>query len=1004
MPSTITTPDGTYTITYETTSGGYTGRIAKIVYPSGASLAYTYTGGSNNSGLTCGSGTAVMVPILTRTLTDTTGAQHTWKYDTTQAANETVVTDPAGNDTVYLFYTYTGTGGAIKGEYETQRQIYQGSHTSGTLLKTVLTCYNTNTTNCPNPSSLVPPFTQKDVYTTLSGMTQSSHSETKYNNVGNLTEDTEYDFTGTLISDRVITYGTYSNGTCTNPIGTHILNRVCTDLTQVGTTPVSQTNNSYDSYGNLLSSSHWARGSTGSGGTYLTSSSTYNSNGTVNVATDVNGAQTTYGNYTCNGNFPTGISEPLSLSRSMTWDCVGGVVTSITDENSQKTTYGYVNPTTGLADPYYRPLSVTDPLNNVTNYTYSPTTFEAAMNFNGTVSTSDSLTTTDGFGHMLFAQTRKGQGSTTPFDTTQYTYDSDFRLYSTSIPCVAAAGSPCSTAVTTSTYDGLSRPHVTQDGGGGTATTTYPQNDVLTVLGPPPAAEDAKSHQYEYDGIGRLTSVCEILTTGGTSCGQNTSASGYKTSYAYSVPAAGGSQMVVNQGTQTRTYVYDGLSRLISETNPESGTTNYTYDSGASSACTAGYSSAGDLLQKIDANGNSTCYYYDSLHRVTDETTNQSGGYCRRFRYDNTTGVTGTIPSGITISNSLTRVAEAETDNCSLPITPITDEWFSYSVRGENTDVYESTPHSGSPYYHTTASYWANGALESLTGVPGYTGLSYGVDGEGRLNTAQQGTSKIVCDTVPCGIASTTFDPAGNPLVVNIGGTADNDTYVYDPNTERMTSYTFTVGSTPASIAGALNWNQNGTLRQLAITDGFNSGGAQTCNYGTASPPVMGYDDLGRLLNVSCGSLWAQAFSYDQFGNISKTGSLTWACPTCYNGNNQYNSTLSASVSYDSDGNLLNDTFHKYTWDVYGHPSTIGGATGSITCGTSGTCLTYDANGHMVEKNVSGVFTEILYSPVGKTATMSGQSTTDAYFSLPAGETLYETGSTGGNRFFWHKD
>src|SRR5881397_1674297 len=31
-------------------------------------------------------------------------------------------------------------------------------------------------------------------------------------------------------------------------------------------------------------------------------------------------------------------------------------------------------------------------------------------------------------------------------------------------------------------------------------------------------------------------------------------------------------------------------------------------------------------------------------------------------------------------------------------------------------------------------------------------------------------------------------------------------------------------------------------------------------------------------------------------------------------------------------------------------PATIGPATGTITCGTSGTCLTYDANGNMVEK------------------------------------------------------
>ncbi len=302
------------------------------------------------------------------------------------------------------------------------------------------------------------------------------------------------------------------------------------------------------------------------------------------------------------------------------------------------------------------------------------------------------------------------------------------------------------------------------------------------------------------------------------------------------------------------------------------------------------------------------------------------------------------------------RVAEAETDTCAWPITQssqLTDEWFNYSARGENLDLYEWTPHSGSSaYYHTTVAFWANGASQSLSGIPGYTGITYGVDGEGRLVTAQQGTTKIVCDA-SCSLSSTTYDPSGNPLVVNIAGTTDNDTYTYNTGTELMNTFTFTVGSPSKSFAGTLNWNQNESLQQLAITDGFNAGGAQTCNYGTST--VAGYDDFGRLLSANCGSTWAQTFSYDQFGNITKTGSVSWACATCYSGNNQYNATLSASISYDADGrNLLDDTFHKYSWNVYGSPATIGGATGSVSCGTSGTCLTYDANGRTVEKNVSG--------------------------------------------------
>jgi hypothetical protein len=53
----------------------------------------------------------------------------------------------------------------------------------------------------------------------------------------------------------------------------------------------------------------------------------------------------------------------------------------------------------------------------------------------------------------------------------------------------------------------------------------------------------------------------------------------------------------------------------------------------------------------------------------------------------------------------------------------LTDLGFSYSARGEVTDAYQSTPHSNG-YYHTTASYWANGLVNTLGG-PGLPTFTY---------------------------------------------------------------------------------------------------------------------------------------------------------------------------------------------------------------------------------------------------------------------------------------
>ena len=129
---------------------------------------------------------------------------------------------------------------------------------------------------------------------------------------------------------------------------------------------------------------------------------------------------------------------------------------------------------------------------------------------------------------------------------------------------------------------------------------------------------------------------------------------------------------------------------MTSEYNPESGTVNYTYDSDSTCNPT---SNQGDLVKKVDQAGNTTCFYYDGLHRLTDA--GRSGPVCRRWRYD-----TATV-NGVQMSDAVGRLAEVMTDNCGN--TQYTVEGFSYDARGGNTDVYESTPHSGG-YYHVQAS------------------------------------------------------------------------------------------------------------------------------------------------------------------------------------------------------------------------------------------------------------------------------------------------------------
>ena len=102
---------------------------------------------------------------------------------------------------------------------------------------------------------------------------------------------------------------------------------------------------------------------------------------------------------------------------------------------------------------------------------------------------------------------------------------------------------------------------------------------------------------------------------------------------------------------------------------------------------------------------------------------------------------------------------------------------------------------------------------------------------------------------------------------------------------------------------------------------------------------------------------------------------------------------------------MTNDTLRTYAWYVDNKLGSINSTTCNIFGSTDGTCILYDAFGREVERAVNAAYTEVMYTPVGKTAIMNGETTTvSAYFPLPGGATYYQSGSTGSTGYFWHKD
>jgi RHS repeat-associated protein len=202
-----------------------------------------------------------------------------------------------------------------------------------------------------------------------------------------------------------------------------------------------------------------------------------------------------------------------------------------------------------------------------------------------------------------------------------------------------------------------------------------------------------------------------------------------------------------------------------------------------------------------------------------------------------------------------------------------------------------------------------------------------------------------------------------------------------------MTSYQFNING--QALTGTLGWNANGTLGTQNTVDAFNSTDTQNCSYT--------HDDLVRIASVNCGATkWQQNFTYDAFGNITKTvpvgGTGNSFLPTYSATTNHITSLPGFTPTYDANGNVTADGSHTYSWDANGNSITL-----------DGVGLTFDALDRMVEQNRSGVFTEIVYTPGGqKFALMTGATLQKAFVPLPGQAAAVYT--PGGLAYYRHTD
>lgn len=779
----------------------------------------------------------------------------------------TSVTDPLGNVIKCTFMSTDSNGNLV----EADKKIYEGSETSGRLLREILTSWDIDDDfpgeissslrsyhGCVNPRVLTE-LTELHDGTSPQGYVKSYtynvNTSPRYCPDGNPVEIGERTYSGTvaaftlgsstLLKRTVMEYLHNSNS---NYYTFNLLDLLSkeTVLDASGNT-VSEKQFEYDNFS--LSSNTSIHYETPRNGNYrgnLTRTTTKVFNGTnivkekyydlfgnVIKTKDGNGNQTLF-SYTSNYYYayPESMTNAKGQVTANTYSLYSGALLSSTDPNDKKREFSY--------DLMGRLIESKNPDGGGTTYVYNDTT-PFSITASTKLSVNSFLVTCsyyDGLGRLYLTRTTDPEGDA----STEIAYDALGRKIQESTPHRAEE----STYYTYYLYDALSR----------TKKTIYPDGNYIesqySGYNTTNYDQTGRWREFQYDRLGNLISVNESnLNT---------------TSYQYSVT---GNLLQVTQGSRGRTFVNDSASRLTSETQPESGTISYTYDSNS------------NLVGKTDARAVHTAYTYDSLNRVSSISyTDSTPAITYYYDGDNPINVSSLNPKGRLTGIATARIKEA----------------FSYDTSGR---IINEVKEIDGQLYAISYTYDLAGNVTSQV-YPSGRIVSGEINSAGRITRLRDETrvrdilsnisytafGNIRQKAYGNGIVnSTVFNNRLQPARINYGNVFDISYNYYDSNNEN-----------------------NGNV--VGITDNL---------YVSKSTSYV-YDELNRMISASS-STWAQSFSYDIYGNmLSKQG--TGGAPSASFAYNQKNQI--SSLSYDASGNLVNDGVYSFVYNAKNLISAVG--------------------------------------------------------------------------------
>ncbi|MGH9415090.1 MAG: hypothetical protein ACRD01_00525, partial [Terriglobales bacterium] len=599
VPSALNLPGGSYAFGYDTG-----GRLSAITLPTGATVNLSY------GAMDCASGGANNVTLTAWDSVD--GEENGWSWALTDLGGgdtETAETPPGGNQAEFSFGP-----AVVGGESGTlaTAAYYQGAQSGGTLLEQMTVASTVNANGVASQTTMTEMAPQNGapaVYRVSTADFDAYGNPTAWSDSDRSTSPSG----GAPLRGANLSY-------VASGYGEALSSAVVSDGAG---NQAARTDYGYDGNSNLLSVKRYTTASA-----FLTQSFAYNPNGTVASASDVNGAITNYayGSGSCGGLFPTEVDSPTTAIKTTAgWYCDGGVPNTVTDANGQPTSYGYSGPGDSWAL-----AKIAYPDGGETDLGYTATTLDLQRKQSASA-WEDTFETLDGLARPSMTATEATSGQWSRMDAC---YNAVGQTSFVSYPYYASSDTGAANCAGTGdsySYDGLGRETVLTHSDGSTFLTSYGGSAVETQ--DEGNGTRRVTRVIQADGLGQLSGVCEVTSQADAAgnapaaCGLDLAATGFHTTYTHD---ALGNLTGVAQGAETRTFAYDGLSRLTSAKNPENGTVNYTYDVAACG--TAAY--AGALTCRTDARGITTAYSYDADHRLSSRVYSDGtpGDY---FIYDN---------------------------------------------------------------------------------------------------------------------------------------------------------------------------------------------------------------------------------------------------------------------------------------------------------------------------------------------------------------------------------